>query len=70
MPKFEIRVIPAHEIIHDEHSLVHEWRVEQLTRLVIPEPLADALAARVDWHQIAALVQHGCPPRLALRIVL
>ena len=39
MPKFEIRVIPAHEIIHDEHSLVHEWRVEQLTRLVIPEPL-------------------------------
>ena len=70
MPKFEIRVIPAHEIIHDEHSLVHEWRVEQLTRLVIPEPLADALAARVDWHQIAALVQRGCPPWLALRIVL
>ena len=63
-------MIPAHEIIHDEHSHVHEWRVRQLTRLGIPEPLADALAARVDWHQIAALVQRGCPPWLALRIVL
>ena len=70
MPKFEIRVIPAHEIIHDEHSLVHEGRVGQLTRLGIPEPLADALAGRVDWHQIAALVQRGCPPWLALHIVL
>jgi hypothetical protein len=65
-----ILMIPAHEIIHDEHSLVHEWRVGQLTRLGIPEPLADAVAARVDWHQIAALVQRGCPPWLALRIVL
>jgi hypothetical protein len=65
-----ILMIPAHEIIHDEHSRVHEWRVGQLTRLGIPEPLADALAARVDWHQIAALVQRGCPPWLALRIVL
>ena len=65
-----ILMIPAHEIINDEHSLVHQWRVGQLTRLGIPEPLADALAARVDWHQIAALVQRGCPPWLALRIVL
>jgi hypothetical protein len=65
-----ILMIPAPEIIHDEYSLVHEWRVGQLTRLGIPEPLADALASRVDWHQIAALVQRGCPPWLALRIVL
>jgi hypothetical protein len=65
-----ILMIPAHEIIHDEHSLVHEWRVGQLIRLSIAKPLADAVAARVDWHQIAALVQHGCPPKLALRIVL
>ena len=65
-----ILMIPAHEIIHDEHSRVHEWRVGQLARLGIPEPLADALAGRVDWHQIAALVQRGCPPWLALHIVL
>ena len=64
-----ILMIPAHEIIHDEHSRVHEWRVGQLTRLGIPEPLADALAGRVDWHQIATGVRRGCPPRLEPRIV-
>src|SRR5580693_401108 len=31
-----ILMIPAHEIIQDEYSLVHEWRVGQLTRLGIP----------------------------------
>jgi hypothetical protein len=28
-----ILMIPAHEIINDERSRVHKWRVEQLTRL-------------------------------------
>jgi hypothetical protein len=32
--------------------------------------VAEAVADRVDWHQIAALIRRGCPPRLALRIVL
>lgn len=50
-------------------SPVHRWRVFQLVRLGIPRPLAEAYAERVDWHQIAGLVQRGCPPRLALRIV-
>jgi hypothetical protein len=27
------------------------------------------VAGHVDWHQMAALVQRGCPPRLALRIL-
>jgi hypothetical protein len=49
-------------------SPVHCWRVSQLTRLGIPRPLAEAYAERVDWHQIARLVQRGCPPQLALRI--
>jgi hypothetical protein len=31
--------------------------------------LADVVADHVDWHEIAALVQRGCAPRLALRIV-
>jgi hypothetical protein len=52
-----------------DQSPVHRWRVSQLTRLGIPRPLAEAYAERVDWHQIAGLVQRGCPPRLALRIV-
>lgn len=48
--------------------LVHEWRVAQLVRLGITESLAEVNADNVDWHQIARLVQNGCPPRLALRI--
>ena len=55
--------------IDRDQSLVHRWRVSQLARLGIPQPLAEAYAERVDWHQIARLVQRGCPPRLALRIV-
>ena len=45
---------------HDE-SPVHNWRVSQLERLGIPEPLAEIFADHIDWHQIARLVQRGCP---------
>jgi hypothetical protein len=53
---------------HDD-LLVHNWRVSQLTRLGIPRPLAEIYADRIDWNQVARLVQRGCPARLALRIV-
>jgi hypothetical protein len=53
---------------HDD-LLVHNWRVSQLTRLGVPRPLAEIYADRIDWHQVARLVQRGCPARLALRIV-
>ena len=56
------------EVIYREGRLVHEWRVAQLVRLGITESLAEINADNVDWHQIARLVQSGCPPRLALRI--
>jgi sirohydrochlorin ferrochelatase len=59
---------PAHEAI-DHNDPVHEWRVWQLTRLGISWSLARAVADQVDWHQVARLVQRGCPPRLALDIV-
>jgi hypothetical protein len=59
---------PGHEVI-DRDDAVHEWRVRQLTRQGIPWPLAQAVADHVDWHQVARLVQHGCPPLLALNIV-
>jgi hypothetical protein len=38
-------------------------------RLGIPWPLAEVYADHLDWHQVARLVQRGCPSRLALRIV-
>ena len=56
-------------VIDHGESLVHNWRVSQLKRLGIPGPLAETYADRIDWRQIARLVQRGCPPRLALRIV-
>lgn len=69
----EMDPIPAdssHEVIDRDERLVHDWRAGQLTRLGIPGSLAEAVADHVDWHQIAALIRRGCPPRLALRIVL
>jgi hypothetical protein len=57
-----------HETI--EKDPVHEWRVDRLTCLGIPWPMAEAAAGHVDWHQMAALVQRGCPSWLALRILL
>jgi hypothetical protein len=59
----------GHEAVNHDDLLVHTWRVAQLTRLGIPQSLAEAYADHLDWHQIARLVQRGCPPRLALRIV-
>ena len=53
-----------------EELLVHDWRVDRLTRLGVPGSLAEVYADHLDWHQVARLVQRGCPPRLALRIVL
>jgi hypothetical protein len=61
--------ISGHEAVHHDDLLVHNWRVSRLRHLGIPGPLAEIYADHLDWHQIAKLVQHGCPPRLALRIV-
>ena len=61
----------GHEAVNNEDLLVHDWRVSRLVRLGIPAPLAEVYASHIDidWHQIARLVQRGCPPLLALRIV-
>jgi hypothetical protein len=48
---------------------VHAWRVRQLTRLGLAWPVAEAVADRVDWHDVAKLVQRGCPAALAVTIV-
>jgi hypothetical protein len=62
--------ITGHEAISRDDLAVHEWRVTQLTRLGVPRLLAEVYADRLDWHQVAQLVQRGCPPRLAIRIAL
>jgi hypothetical protein len=60
----------GHENIDHDEPVTHAWRVTQLARLGLPKALAEAVADHVDWHQVAALVRRGCPPRLALHIVM
>jgi hypothetical protein len=51
-----------------EDLIVDAWRVEQLRRLGLSRLLAMALAAEVDWHELADLLGRGCPLDLALEI--
>ncbi|HZC29602.1 MAG TPA: hypothetical protein VE269_07660 [Gaiellaceae bacterium] len=53
----------------DEALLIRAWRSEQLFRLGLPRILAVAYADTVDWHELADLVDRGCPTALALEIV-
>jgi hypothetical protein len=62
-------LITGHDAISGDESSVHSWRVSQLERLGLSGPLAEIYADRIDWHQVARLVERGCPPWLALRIV-
>jgi hypothetical protein len=64
-----MELFTGHGAIDHDESPVHNWRVSQLKRLGMPGLLAEMYADRIDWHEIARLVQRGCPPRLALRIV-
>ncbi len=65
----ELTLRPGRHEIIERQDPVHEWRVARLARLGVPWPVAEAAAGQVDWHQMAALVQRGCPPWLALRIL-
>jgi hypothetical protein len=63
----EIDLDPAPQT--DEDLRVHEWRAEQLHELGLPRRVAERFADLVDWHHVAALVERGCSPDLALEIV-
>lgn len=54
-----------------ERRSIVAWRRERLSGAGVPLPLAAALArdARVDLHALIDLVERGCPPELAARIV-
>ena len=65
----ELTLRPGRHEIIEKQDPVHEWRVARLVRLSIHWPVAEAAIGHVDWYQMAALVQRGCPPWLALRIL-
>jgi hypothetical protein len=50
---------------------VMRWRRDQLVRTGFPLPLAGLIAKdrRYDLHDLIELVEHGCPPELAARIL-
>jgi hypothetical protein len=58
-----------HENIDPRAGAVHAWRVSQRARLGLARPVAEAVADRVDWHDVAKLVQRGCPAALAVVIL-
>ena len=49
------------QTVDEEQLLVHTWRVARLPELGISRAVARS-NAHLDWHQVARLVQHGCPP--------
>jgi hypothetical protein len=65
----ELTLPPGRHETIEKQDPAHEWRVARLARLGIPWPVGDAGAGPVGWHQLEVLVQRGCPPWLALRIL-
>jgi hypothetical protein len=57
------------DVEREEDHRVRDWQVQQLHRLGVSWLLAQTFATLVDWHEVANLVERGCPPELALAIV-
>jgi hypothetical protein len=55
-----------------ENEKVQRWRIDALMRAGYDMSTAELLASRndVDLHRAEALIQRGCTPELALRILL
>jgi hypothetical protein len=65
--------MPAvHDIVETEVERVERWRAEELMRAGFDPAAAVELAAsfEVDLHAAIALLEQGCSPELALRILL
>ena len=58
--------------IETEEQRIEGWRMEVLERVGYDRRSAALLACRkdIDLHQATSLVQNGCAPELALRILL
>jgi len=54
-----------------ENAEVIAWRRDQLAQSGFPQALAVQLSAdgRYDLHALIELVERGCPPHLAVRIL-
>jgi hypothetical protein len=61
----------AHDIVETELERVERWRTAELMRVGFPGDDAVRLAARldIDLHEAIELIQRGCSPELAVRIL-
>jgi hypothetical protein len=65
--------VTAVELVYEsEMSQVERWRADELERAGYDPRAAATLAKRhdVDLHRAADLLHNGCPPELALQILL
>lgn len=62
----------AHLQTRSESEIVEQWRLEALGRAGYDSEAAAVLAVthEIDLHRAVQLLEHGCPPDLALRILL
>ena len=60
------------EIVETELERVERWRTDELLRAGFDPASASELATRldVDLHAATELVDRGCSPQLALKILL
>ncbi len=60
------------EIIETELERVERWRADELMRAGYDPAAAADIAARIDidLHGAIQLLERGCPPDLAVRILL
>ena len=67
MSQTEVHVLEDTELVK-----IERWRSEELERAGYGTRAAGRLAARhdIDLHQAVELLARGCPPELALRILL
>jgi hypothetical protein len=61
-----------HVLEDTEQQQIELWRIEELRRAGYGPRAASRLAARadIDLHLAVRLLDRGCPPDLALRILL
>jgi Glu-tRNA(Gln) amidotransferase subunit E-like FAD-binding protein len=55
----------------DERQQLVEWRRQYLDEVGVDAELASAVAGDLRWdlHALLQLLERGCPPRLAARIL-
>ena len=59
------------ETEHPDPQIVVQWRRAQLVQAGLPRLLAARVARdeQYDIHELISLIEHGCEPALAVRIL-